>query len=40
MAQACDERSPMLLFAGADPVFAPFRGEPRFEQILRRMKLV
>jgi TolB-like protein/Tfp pilus assembly protein PilF len=40
MSEACDQRSPMLLFAGVDPVFDAFRGEPRFEQILRRMKLV
>jgi TolB-like protein/Flp pilus assembly protein TadD len=40
MSQACDQRSPLLLFAGAEPIFDTFRNDPRFEQILRRMKLV
>lgn len=39
MSRACDERSPLLLFAGAEPIFDCFRGDPRFQQILRRMKL-
>ena len=29
----------MLLFAGAEPIFDCFRADPRFQQILRRMKL-
>jgi serine/threonine-protein kinase len=37
MSQACDERSPMLLFACAERIFDPFRGDPRFHEILRRM---
>jgi serine/threonine-protein kinase len=40
MEQACDQRSPMLLFAGADPIFDCFRSEPRFVGLLRRMSLV
>jgi hypothetical protein len=37
--KACDERSPPLLFAGAEPVFASFRRDARFTEIPRRMKL-
>jgi tetratricopeptide (TPR) repeat protein len=39
MSQACDQRSPLLVFAGADPIFDCFRGDARFHQILRRMNL-
>jgi TolB-like protein len=39
MHRACDERAPMLLFAKADPVFDPFRGEARFEELLKRLNL-
>src|SRR5262249_54170586 len=40
MREACDQRSPLLLFAGADPIFDAFRGDSGFEDLLRRMKLV
>jgi predicted Zn-dependent protease len=39
MSQACDQRAPLLLFAGAEPVFDAFRNDPRFHQLLRRMRL-
>jgi Flp pilus assembly protein TadD len=39
MSRACDQRSPLLVFAGADPIFNCFRGDARFPPILRRMNL-
>jgi serine/threonine-protein kinase len=39
MSQACDQRSPLLVFAGIDPIFKCFCGDPRFQHILRRMNL-
>ena len=39
MSRACDERSPLLLFAKAEPMFDGFREDPRFGEILRRMGL-
>lgn len=39
MQRACEERSPLLLFAGAEPVFDCFRADPRFQQILATMNL-
>jgi TolB-like protein/Tfp pilus assembly protein PilF len=34
---ACDERSPLLVFACVEPLFDALRADPRFESILRRM---
>ena len=37
--QACDARDPNMPYISADPVFDILRAEPRFQSLLRRMKL-
>jgi adenylate cyclase len=37
--KACDARDPNMPYINADPVFDVLRAEPRFQEILRRMKL-
>jgi hypothetical protein len=34
-----DQRDPWIVFAGAAPLFAPFRGHPRFTALLGRVGL-
>jgi serine/threonine-protein kinase len=35
--QLCNERSPGVLYLKLDPLFAPFRDDPRFDALLRRV---
>jgi adenylate cyclase len=37
--RACDDRSPIILFLKVEPVFAEWRSDPRFPEILRRLHL-
>jgi Flp pilus assembly protein TadD len=37
--QAYDQRQPELRFIGGDPRFLPMRAEPRFQELLRRLRL-
>jgi serine/threonine-protein kinase len=39
LALACEERNVFSLLIGCDPVYDPLRGDPRFAQLIRRMKL-
>jgi hypothetical protein len=37
--RARQERSGLLLYARVDPLFDPLRGDPRFDSLLREMRL-
>jgi TolB-like protein/Flp pilus assembly protein TadD len=39
LARACDDHSPIVVFLKAEPVFAEWRADPRFQAILRRIHL-
>ena len=37
--QAADERSPMVVFVKAEPIFDSMRGDPRFQALPKRLNL-
>ncbi|MCU1235916.1 MAG: hilA 8, partial [Candidatus Solibacter sp.] len=39
LVRACDDRSPIIVFLKVEPVFAEWRSDPRFVEILRRLHL-
>ena len=39
LTRACDERGPMVAFLKVEPVFDPMRADPRFQALLRRLRL-
>jgi hypothetical protein len=38
--QAADERSPMVVFVKAEPIFDSMRGDPRFQALQKRLNLL
>jgi len=39
LAKACDEHAPLVVFLRADHVFDPLRSDPRFQTLLKRLRL-